>query len=220
MTVRGPLVITGTGTGVGKTIVAAAIAAAARSTGLRVGFMKPAQTGPDSDVDVVSRLAEPAYALALTTYPDALEPAVAARVSGRPAPALPDVLTAVASTDADLIVIEGSGGLLVPMATSWTIGDLAIALAASVVVVTGAGVGTINHTALTLQVLRTRSIEASLVIGSWPASPNLLHRTNLEELGPLAGRVPEGAGAMDPEAFQAAAPEWLGPSLYGRGTFA
>jgi dethiobiotin synthetase len=220
MAVRGPLVITGTGTGVGKTIVAAAIAAAARSTGLRVGFVKPAETGPDSDVDVVRHLADPEHASALTTYPDALEPAVAARVSGRPAPALPDVLTAVAATDADVILIEGSGGLLVPMAGSWTIGDLAIALAASVVVVTGAGVGTLNHTALTMHALRTRSMEASLVIGSWPASPDLLHRTNLEELGPLAGRVPEGAGAMTPEAFQAAAPRWLGPSLYGQGAFA
>ncbi|HEU5109392.1 MAG TPA: dethiobiotin synthase, partial [Micromonosporaceae bacterium] len=83
---RGVVLVTGTDTGVGKTIVTAAVAAAASAAGLRVAVVKPAESGAvqgqPSDVDVVVRLAGPASARTLASYPDPLAPLAAARVRG------------------------------------------------------------------------------------------------------------------------------------------
>jgi dethiobiotin synthetase len=223
--VRGPVVVTGTDTGVGKTIVTAAIAAAAAASGLRVAVLKPAQTGTaepeESDVDVVVRLAAPATARTLASYPDPLAPATAARVAGLPGVSLADVRDEVASLRAghDLVLVEGAGGLLVPMGPGdpqWTVADLAVALGAPVVVVARAGLGTLNHTALTLAALAARSVEAMVVIGAWPVITSLVHRTNLRDLpGRLAGIVPDGAGHLSGPEFRRAAPEWLAAPLHG-----
>lgn len=214
------LLVTGTDTGVGKTIVTAAIAAAAGVAGLRVAVLKPAQTGTatggESDVDTVRRLAAPTTAVTLWQYPDPLAPLAAARVSGRPAPVLAGVLAAVEELAAahDLVLVEGAGGLLVPLGEGWTAAELALALRAPAVVVARAGLGTLNHTALTLEALARRGIAARVVIGAWPAVPELVHRTNLADLtGELAGVVPEGAGQL-PD-FRAVAPDWLAAQLYG-----
>jgi dethiobiotin synthetase len=219
------LLVTGTDTGVGKTVVTAAIAAAAGAVGQRVAVLKPAQTGrsdtapgEESDVDVVRRLAAPTLARTLAEYPDPLAPLVAARVSGRPALALDDVLAAIAELRAghDLVLIEGAGGLLVPMGESWTCADLAMQLDGPIVVVIRAGLGTLNHTALTVEALSRRGMAALLVIGAWPARPGLVHRTNLEQLpAELAGVVPDGVGRWSGKRFRAVAPTWLGPQLYG-----
>jgi dethiobiotin synthetase len=215
------LVVTGTDTGIGKTVVTAAIAAAASSSGHRVAVVKPAQTGvatgQESDVDTVRRLAAPTTAVTLSEYPDPLAPLTAARISGRPAPVLSDVVAAVSGFAAthDLVLVEGAGGLLVLLGDGWTATDLALALRAPVVVVARAGLGTLNHTALSLEALARRGIPARVVIGAWPAAPELVHRTNLADLpGELAGVVPAGAPAMP--GFRAAAADWLAPSLYGR----
>jgi len=247
---RGPLVVTGTDTGVGKTIVTAAISAAATAHGLRVAVVKPGQTGiqgsvaaqstvepsleptAESDEDTIVRLAAPATARTLVTYPDPLAPLAAARVAGLMPLNRESVATAVRDLAAthDLVLIEGAGGLLVPMgAGGWTIADLAVDLAAglaadapgagagaSVVVVTRAGLGTLNHTALTLEALARRGLQALVVIGAWPAEPELVHRTNLADLpGDLAGVVPDGAAVLAPERFRASAPAWLAPVLHG-----
>ena len=90
----GPVVVTGTDTGVGKTVVTAAIAAAAMRAGRTVGVVKPAQTGDESDVDSVRRLAGPAVAVALASFPDPLAPLAAARVAGLPPLRLNDVVAA------------------------------------------------------------------------------------------------------------------------------
>jgi dethiobiotin synthetase len=215
------LLVTGTDTGVGKTIATAAIAATASAAGLRVAVVKPAQTGAgtgeESDVDTVRRLAAPATAVTLSEYPDPLAPLAAARVSGRPAPVLSSVAGEVSRLAAghDLVLVEGAGGLLVPLGAGWTAADLALALRAPAVVVVRAGLGTLNHTALTLEALARRSIPARIVIGAWPATPDLVHRANLDDLpGVLAGALPADAGRLD--GFAAAAPDWLAPSLYGR----
>lgn len=223
----GALLITGTDTGVGKTIVTAAIAAAAIAAGHRVAVIKPAQTGTAAfapgerpDADTVRELAGPVTARTLASYPDPLAPAAAARVARQPALALDEVLDAVASAarEHDLVLVEGAGGLLVPMGyPSWTVADLAVALALPAVVVARAGLGTLNHTTLTLDALRGRGVAAMVVIGAWPASPTLVHQTNLADLpGELAGCLPDGVGSLTPQHFRAAAPGWLTARLYGR----
>jgi dethiobiotin synthetase len=223
VSLRGAVLVTGTDTGVGKTVVTAAIAAAAGAAGLRVAVVKPAQTGADSDVEEVVRLAAPAAAATLAGYPDPLAPLVAAREAGLPPLALAATVAAVRAQVAthDLVLVEGAGGFLVPMGLTatgqvWTVADLAVALGAPAVVVTRAGLGTLNHTALTLEALQRRAIPAHVVIGAWPAEPERVHRTNLSELRHLlAGAVPEGAGAMEPNRFRVSAPGWLKPRLHG-----
>jgi dethiobiotin synthetase len=231
---RGPVVVTGTDTGVGKTIVTAAIAAAAAARGLSVAVLKPAQTGvgpgDESDVDTIVRLAAPAAAETAASYPDPLAPATAARVAGRPAIELDDVVATARARAAahDVVLVEGAGGLLVPMGllgptrpegASWTVADLAVRLDAPTVVVVRAGLGTLNHTALTLEALQRRGVPALVVIGAWPTPAELVHRTNLTDLvasaGRLAGAVPDGAGALSRAAFTERAASWLGPELHG-----
>jgi dethiobiotin synthetase len=232
--------VSGTDTGVGKTIVTAAIAAAAGRSGLRVAVLKPAQTGlptgstDESDADTVVRLADPATATTLVTYPDPLAPSAAARVSGLPALELFTVVgfARELQTAYDLVLIEGAGGLLVPMGwpsaaqvgpggasrrrACWTVADLAAILGAPVVVVTRSDLGTLNHTALTLEALARRDIVAHVVVGSWPAEPELVHRTNLADLAvELDGILPAGAGSLSPEVFRTAAASWLSPVLHG-----
>jgi dethiobiotin synthetase len=221
---RGPVVVTGTDTGVGKTIVTAAIAAAACRVGLRVAVLKPGQTGTagdeEADADVVRRLAAPATVDTLAAYPDPLAPLAAARTADLPALVLGEVLVAVEAQVAshDLVLVEGAGGLLVPMGGGgWTVADLAVALAAPAVVAARAGLGTLNHVALTLEALDRREVPARVVIGAWPQRPELVHRTNLVDLtGELAGAVPDGAGGWEPGRFREAATRWLAPGLYGR----
>lgn len=224
---RGPVLVTGTDTGVGKTVVAAAVATSATAAGLRVAVVKPAQTGTDSeepgDAAEVVRLAAPATALTLAEYPDPLAPLIAAQVSHATPLPLYDVVDAIRGQvkQHDLVLVEGAGGLLVPMGTRpsgepWTAADLALLLGAKAVVVARAGLGTLNHTALTLEALDRRGLPACVVIGAWPAQPAPVHWTNLSELRPnLAGAVPEGAGSLPPGVFQRSAPGWLTPALYG-----
>lgn len=232
--VTGPVLVTGTDTGVGKTVVTAAIAAAATSAGLRVAVVKPAQTGAadegTADAAVIARLAAPATTATLAEFPDPLAPLVAARVAGASPLAFPAVVDAVRAqlAEHDLVLVEGAGGLLVPMGIHpsgepWTVADLARRLGAGAVVVARAGLGTLNHTALTREALTRRGVPWRVVIGSWPARPERVHWTNLAQLGGdlvghcphLAGAVPEGAGGLPPDEFRRSAPGWLAPQLYG-----
>ena len=121
-------------------------------------------------------------------------------------------------------IVEGAGGLLVRLDTyGGTLLDLASALAAGlpdgvrleVVVVSRAGLGTLNHTELTVGALRAHGLEpAGLLIGSWPAAPGLAERCNRDDLPrvtdlPVLAVLPEGAGALSREEFLAAAPDWF-----------
>jgi dethiobiotin synthetase len=231
-----PLIITGTGTGVGKTITTAAVAALAQARGERVAVVKPAQTGEPpgeppaapGDLAVVHALTGLDDLHELARYPDPLSPEAAARTAGQ----LPldlrraaDYVAALAE-DRDLVLVEGAGGLLVrydPAGT--TIADLAAMLDAPVLVVTAAGLGTLNHTALTLEALATRKLAcAGVVIGSWPDRPGLAERCNLDDLaalagGPLAGVLPDGLGGLDPDRFLAVARNGMAPSFSGTLTF-
>jgi dethiobiotin synthetase len=220
---RGPVIVTGTDTGVGKTTVTAAIAAAATQAGLRVAVVKPGQTGTaageETDADAVQRLAAPATARTLASYPDPLAPLTAARVAGLAPLVLADVLAAVEELAAghELVLVEGAGGLLVPMGDGgWTVADLALALGAPAVVVVRAGLGTLSHTALTLEALDRREVPAGVVVGGWPDRPGLVHRTNLSDLtGELVGALPDGVGGWSPARFREQSADWLAPELHG-----
>jgi dethiobiotin synthetase len=223
----GPIVVTGTDTDVGKTVVTAAITAVAQAAGMRVAVIKPGQTGTATgvtpDIDVIGRLAAPATARTLASYPDPLAPLAAARVAELPPLELYSVVDEVRAEAEkhDLVLVEGAGGLLVPMGLRpsggpWTVADLAVSLDARAVVVNRAGLGTLNHTALTLEALERRGVAAGVVLGAWPSEPELVHWENLAELLPnLVGALPDGAGGMDPGVFQRSAPGWLTPPLYG-----
>lgn len=224
---RGPVLVTGTDTGVGKTVATSAITAAAQAAGLRVAVVKPGQTGTATgdpgDVDEVTRLAAPLTGRTLASFPDPLAPLAAARVAALPPLELYTAVDAVREeTDKhDLVLVEGAGGLLVPMGLRpsgelWTMADLAVALGCPAVVVARAGLGTLNHTALTLEALERRAVPAGVLLGAWPAEPELVHWANLSDLVPyLLGALPAGAGAIDPGVFRRSAPGWLTPALYG-----
>jgi dethiobiotin synthase len=231
----GILVISGTGTGVGKTIVTAAIAALARAAGRGVAVVKPAQTGVwggdpgDSDVpdlDTVTRLSGVTDTHELARFPDPLSPEAAARVSGLPpldVAAAADYIAKLAA-ERDLVLVEGAGGLLVRYdPVGRTLADLAAAVDAPVLIVAAAGLGTLNHTALTAEALSARGLaSAGVVVGSWPRDPGLADEQNLADLpvaagAPIAGILPEGAGALSRADFLRVAREGLTPPLGGTG---
>jgi len=220
------LVISGTGTDVGKTVVTAALAALAADRGLRVAVVKPVQTGelpgPAGDLSTVRRLSGVTATYELARFADPLSPEAAARTAGRPPLDMAGAAAAIKGVGADLILVEGAGGLLVRYDPAGsTIADLAAMLAAPVLVVTTPGLGTLNHTALTLEAVGRRQLAcAGVVIGAWPATPGLAERANLTDLavlagGPLAGALPAGAAELSRGAFLALARAGLSPAFGG-----
>jgi dethiobiotin synthetase len=183
--------VTGTDTGVGKTVAAAVLAHIARSRGLRVRYLKPVQTGvaPGAlgDADFV-RSAAGVDADELERFTEPLAPAVAAERAGRvlEVAGLAAAILRVAAT-ADETFVEGAGGLLAPLSGERTMADLACDLDAELVVVTRPGLGTLNHTALTLDAARHRGLRlAGLVVCGWPRTPSLAEETNLVRLRSMA----------------------------------
>ncbi|MFJ8294344.1 dethiobiotin synthase [Streptomyces sp. NPDC094447] len=225
----GIIVVSGTGTEIGKTVVTAAVAALATAAGRTVAVLKPAQTGvgPDErgDADEVVRLSGAAGSAELGRFPEPLAPGTAARRAGL-APVGPGEVAEAArklAGEYDLVLVEGAGGLLVRFdEDGGTLADAAALLGAPVLTVVPAGLGTLNSATLTAEALRARGIaQLGVVIGSWPDAPDLAMRCNLADLpreagAPLLGAVPEGSGSLDPANFRAAAADWLGPELGGR----
>src|SRR4051812_14414948 len=223
------LVMTGTGTGVGKTITTAAIAAVAVAGGQRGAVLKPAPTGgrPDEpgDLQDVVRLAGPEVTTReLRRYPGPLSPEAAARRSGLPALDPGEIAQAASDLDTghDLTLIEGAGGLLVRFdSTGATLADVAWSLGSLVVIVAEAGLGTLNATALTAEVATKRGLTvAGVIIGAWPAEPDLAALSNLEDLpvaagAPLLGVLPAGLGDASPEEVLSAARAGLSPWVGG-----
>lgn len=211
---RGVLV-TGTDTGVGKTVVSAAIAATWRHAGREVAYVKPVQSGAadgDDDAADVAALADVPTVVGPVIGPS-LAPGVAARLAGEHLPG--DELEAVvrdaaAASPGAWLVVEGAGGLLVELGSDGTTcADLAARLALPVVVVARPGLGTLNHTALTLAELDRRGLPvAGVVVSGYPADPDLATRTNLDELDRLSGGRLLGVLAhADP--LRPGAPVWL-----------
>jgi dethiobiotin synthetase len=222
------LIITGTGTGVGKTVVTAALAALAADRGVPVAVVKPVQTGvgfgEPGDLHEIERLSGVSDTHEFARFLRPLSPDAAARQAGKP----PLDLEAAAEEIRELrgirrlVLVEGAGGLLVRYDPDGrTIADLARMLEAPVLVVADPGLGTLNHTALTLEAMAHRGLEpAGVVLGSWPAEPGLAHRTNILDLEalaarPLAGALPENAAKLSRIEFLAAAKGGLSPQFGG-----
>ncbi|MEH3154485.1 MAG: dethiobiotin synthase [Gordonia paraffinivorans] len=214
------LVVTGTSTDVGKTVATAALTVAAEAAGITVGVCKPAQTGvlgdEPGDIAEVIRLTGTRSVAEGIRYPEPLAPETAAARADMPPLTLPDVLDVVARvSDNDLVLVEGAGGVLVRLGPDLTALDVADALSAPLVVVAAAGLGTLNHTELTVAAARARGVEvAGVVIGSWPDDPDLATRCNRDDLPrltgvPIVGAVPAGAGRLAREVFRDRAPSWF-----------
>ncbi len=165
MSLRG-LFITATDTGVGKTEVACALLRGHRARGLDLGAMKPAQSGhapgEPSDADRLRAAAgdgDPAELVCPYTFAAPLAPAVAARLEARTV-SLERILAAARALAARhaALLVEGAGGLLTPLTERESYADLAVALGLPVLVVARAGLGTVNHTALTCEALRSRGL--------------------------------------------------------------
>ena len=217
------LVVTGTGTDVGKTVVTAALAACASGS---VAVVKPAQTGvrpgEPGDLAEITRLSGCADTHEFVRYPDPLSPHHAAIMSGLPELDLDEAVIRITdlNNSHDLVLVEGAGGLLVPYdRDGWTLHELGLELEADFLLVTSPGLGTINHTALTVQLLEQSSTRAEIVIGSWPAEPGLAERCNIFDLArmaprlALAGVLPAGLPAVGD--FQVQARAALSPQFGG-----
>jgi dethiobiotin synthetase len=185
--------VTGTDTGVGKTVVAAALVASLRARGVGVHARKPVMTGTDEggaaqDHDVLSAASgEPRETVAPVRFGPAVSPHLAAALAGSEidVPALIDDLHAVPAT----LIVEGIGGLLVPIADGWDVRRLARELGLGVVVAARPGVGTISHTLLTLEAARSAGLDVrAVVLTPWPAQASEVERSNaatIERLGEI-----------------------------------
>lgn len=221
------VIVTGTDTGVGKTITTAAMVAAAREPGRRVAMVKPVQTGlttgEPSDADTVALLSGGGSVRQLVTLADPLAPDTAARLRSVSIPSAVELADQVAAyaNRFDVTFVEGAGGVAVRLDTAGgTVMTLAAALQAvghrvQVVVVTRLSLGTLNATELTLLALDAQRLNvAGLVVGALPPEPDLAERCNLDELPrvtglPLLGAIPAGVGAWTPARFQAECKGWL-----------
>lgn len=193
------LFVTATDTGVGKTEVACALLRAARAAGTDAVGMKPAQSGttPGEATDAerlreASGAVEPLEAICPYALRAPLAPAVAARLEGVEISfaRIVDAARALAARHA-AVLVEGAGGLLVPLTGRETYADLAVALGLPVLLVARAGLGTVNHTALTVEALRRRSLAiAGIVLNrTGPADdPSVPH--NAAEIARLTGIAP------------------------------
>ncbi|MFJ8472429.1 dethiobiotin synthase [Kitasatospora sp. NPDC094011] len=225
------LFVTGTNTDVGKTVATAAVASAALRAGRTVAVLKPGQTGvapgEPGDAAEVRRLAGELTIRELVRYPEPLAPDTAARRASMPYLSPAEVVAEVRELAAthDLVLVEGAGGLLVRYDDRGrTLADQARAvldagLAAEILLIASAGLGTLNIVSLTAEALAARELPlAGLLIGSWPADPGLAERCNLADLprsagAPLLGALPERAGTA--EDFAALAAASLAPALGG-----
>jgi dethiobiotin synthetase len=198
--VRG-VFVTGTDTGVGKTVVTAALALALKQRGIDVGVVKPVESG-GGDAEALKQLAEldePLEEIAPFRFAEPLAPLVAARAEGREL-ALGQVHARVNESAArhELTLVEGAGGVLVPAGEGWTILDLAAALGLPVLVVARAGLGTVNHSLLTVDAVRRAGLDVIGVVlnGDDPLVDS--NRALIEEFGDVPTFHRPWDGPIDP----------------------
>jgi dethiobiotin synthetase len=186
--------VTGTDTGVGKSVVAAAICAALAARGERVAAFKPAVSGLDDgssefgyDHELLASVASAGQApedVAPWRFGPPVSPHLAAEVAGERIE--PAQLVAVARAH-ELLVCEGVGGLLVPITPGYLVRDLAIDLELPVIVAARTGLGTINHTLLTVEAARAAGLKvAGVVMTPWPDEPSEMERSNRATVERLA----------------------------------
>jgi dethiobiotin synthetase len=162
------LFVTGTDTGVGKTVVSAALMCRYRRDAT-LRYWKPIQTGIEQDDDTtdVAKLAECRADEVFTSgirLPRAVSPHLAARLSGTTIAIEPIVETVDRAPEHVKWIVEGAGGVLVPLNTTKTMIDLMVALGLTVIVAARTTLGTLNHTLLTLEALRRRHLDVAGVV--------------------------------------------------------
>jgi dethiobiotin synthetase len=188
--------VTGTGTEVGKTVVAAVIARELTGEGLRVAVFKPAVTGlaegGEADHALLSRASSSAQTeaeIAPYRYGPPVSPHLAAEQAGETIE--PGLLRRAAervAAGADALVCEGVGGLLVPLTLGYLVRDLALELRLPLVIAAAPGLGTINHTLLTLEAARAVGLEvAAVVLTPWPEQPDSVAVSNRDTIERLGG---------------------------------
>jgi dethiobiotin synthetase len=202
--VRG-VFVTATDTGVGKTYLSGAIAAGLRAQGLKVGVAKPVVTGLEEPGPHDHELLG---AVTAATFAPAASPHLAARLADRPLDpkALIGAVEAAAA-DNDAVVVEGVGGLLVPLTGDYSVRDLAREIGLPLVVAARPGLGTINHTRLTLEAAAGLDVRA-VVLTPWPPEPSLVERSNRDTLAAQAQVFVLPFGG---DASRLPVGEWLGP---------
>ncbi len=193
--------VTGTGTEVGKTVVAAVIARTLAAEGTRVAVFKPAlsglEEGGEADQALLRRASGSAQSddqIVPYRYDPPVSPHLAAELAGERID--PERLVAAAraaAAGAELLVCEGVGGILVPLTLGYLVRDFARELALPVVVAASPALGTINHTLLTLEATRAVGLEIrSVVLTPWPDEPSAMERSNrdaIERLGDVSTEV-------------------------------
>jgi dethiobiotin synthetase len=198
--VRG-LFVTGTGTGVGKTILSAALLAAIAAAGEQVSAHKPVVTGVEDppgewppDHELLARVAGMTpEEVAPLRYGPAVSPHLAAELAGErvnPERIAATAQDALRNADARgaVLIVEGVGGLLVPLAESFTVRDLAARLGLPLLVAASPGLGTINHTLLTLEAARAAGLEVrAVVLTPWPELPAAMEESNRATIAQLGG---------------------------------
>jgi dethiobiotin synthetase len=196
--VRG-LFVTGTGTGVGKTVLSASLLATMAAAGERVRAHKPVVTGLDEppgewppDHELLARIAGMApEEVAPLRYGPAVSPHLAAELAGeRVEPeriaATANAALRTADSRGATLIVEGVGGLLVPLTDGFTVRNLAVRLELPLLIAASPGLGTINHTLLTLQAARTAGLEVcAVVLTPWPAQPSAMERSNRDTIARL-----------------------------------
>jgi dethiobiotin synthetase len=200
--------VTGTGTEVGKTVVAAAIARTLATQGKQVAVFKPAVTGLhpadgpiSADIERFSAHRPPDHevlraaadspqsddAISPYRYGPPASPHLAAALADEeidPQRLLDAARAAAAS--ADVLVCEGVGGLLVPLSPTYLVRDFARDLGLPLVIVASPGLGTINHTLLTIEAARATDLAVdAVVLTPWPEEPSAIERSNRETIESL-----------------------------------
>jgi dethiobiotin synthetase len=220
--------VTGTDTGVGKTVLAAAIAAALRESGVWVTAFKPVVTGLDApepgrpaDHELLGAAADmDPGAVARLRFGPPVSPHLAAALAGVAIDPAELVAAARAAGErAEALIVEGVGGLLVPLAPGHTVRDFARALGLPVVVAARPGLGTISHSLLTVEAARVAGLDVrAVVLTPWRAQPSAMERSNRETIAEMGDvevhtLAPVGTDPAELARTGAALPvaAWLGP---------
>ena len=221
--------VTATDTEVGKTVLAAAICAALAARGERVAAFKPVVTGIDEEPDVwprdhellarVATVRQLPQDVAPLEFGPPVSPHLAAEMAGTPIE--PHELASAAhraGESADVLVAEGVGGLLVPLTPGYLVRDLAVELNLPVVIAARPGLGTINHTLLTIEAARAVGLDvAAVVMTPYPDDPGAMVRSNRDTIERFGGVSVVGLRETNPDSLAdagAALPldEWIGSS--------
>lgn len=222
------LFVTGTGTDVGKSVVAASIIAALAASGRRVAAFKPAVSGLDevagewlADHELLAKATgwQDAAAVCNNVFGPAVSPHLAAELAGAAIDSRSLVAHASELTqEAEVLICEGVGGLMVPLTLEFSVLDLIVQLGLPAVVVASATLGTISDTRLTVDRLRLAGVRvAAVALNRWPVEPSTLEISNRDTLAKLLAVDVVTFGATSPDQLAAAGAtlpldRWLAPA--------